>query len=170
MSDDALLLALRATARISLGLFLAAFVASSVNRLWRTRASKWLLRNRRNLGVAFAVSHFIHFGFIAARALTQTSAFWETRVPSSLIPGATAYLFIVAMFITSFRRPTKWLGRTKWKILHKTGVYVIFAIFVGATAPNLEGNPIAWVSLALLAAALLLRIAAGGHSLSSKPL
>ncbi len=149
--DTGVRAALRATAATSLGLFLAAFAASSLNALLKNRATKWLLRNRRYIGLAFATSHFVHLGLIAARATGHTETFWATRTVASLIPGATAYLFITAMTITSFDGPTRALGRRNWKILHKTGSYVIIAIFLGATigGPNLAALTAIALTLAL---------------------
>ncbi len=159
-SDDDMRLALRLTAWTSLALFLAAFVASSLQRLWRTSVSTWLLRNRRSLGVAFAISHSIHLALIAARVAGHSDAFWQGRTLASMIPGAIAYAFIAAMALTSFDRPARWLGRGRWKILHKVGVYVIWVIFVGAEVGRLGGHVLGVLPLAALALALVLRMVA----------
>jgi DMSO/TMAO reductase YedYZ heme-binding membrane subunit len=159
-SEQGLGVALRVTARIGLAFFALAFVASSVNRLWRSRPGKWLLRNRRHLGVSFAVVHFTHAGFIIARALVHSDNFWSARSAGSLVPGTTAYLFLVAMTITSFDGPTKWLGRTRWKVLHKVGMYVLWAIYVGAYAKSITDKPASAIGIAVLGVALLLRFSA----------
>src|SRR5206468_10459762 len=52
-------LILRATARTSLVLFLAVFVASPLRAAWPSRATRWLVENRRYLGVSFAASHTV---------------------------------------------------------------------------------------------------------------
>ena len=57
-------LAIRATARTSLVLFALAFTASALAELIPSGATRWQRRNRRYLGVSFAVSHFIHLGAI----------------------------------------------------------------------------------------------------------
>jgi methionine sulfoxide reductase heme-binding subunit len=49
---------IRLTARTSVALFLLAFTASAAFRLWGGRLPRWLLVNRRYLGLSFAVSHF----------------------------------------------------------------------------------------------------------------
>lgn len=154
-------LGLRVTARVSLALFVLTFIASSVNSLWKGPIGKALLRNRKYLGLSFAVSHTIHLGFIGARVFGHSDAFWAERTVPSLIPGTIAYVFLLAMIITSFPRPTKWLGRKKWKLLHKTGMYVLFAIFTAASAKNLRGgDPIYVIHLSVLASALALRAVA----------
>ena len=52
--------AVRLTARTSVALFLAAFTASALFRLWPNAWTRWQRSNRRFLGVAFAVSHGVH--------------------------------------------------------------------------------------------------------------
>src|ERR1041384_7343453 len=59
---------LRWTARTSLLLFLCAFTASSLRAAVPSRATRWLLDERRYLGVSFAVSHTIHLAAIVALA------------------------------------------------------------------------------------------------------
>lgn len=130
---------LRATARTSLTLFLLAFSASSLRRLWPNRATGWLLRNRRYLGVSFAVSHFIHLGLIASLARFTPERF--TGNPAGLIPGFTAYLFLAAMTATSFDRTTRWLGKTWWRRLHLAGSWWIWIIFAGNYTPKVTRGP-----------------------------
>ena len=160
LTDSALVAALRGTAFLSLGLFLAAFVASSVNRLWPGSIGKWLLRERRYIGVSFALSHFIHLGLIAMRAALHPAIFFEQKPPLQMIPGATAYAFIAAMAITSFTGPARALGRRRWLGLHKIGVYVIWVLFVMAFASRMRGTPLDALALPVLLGALGLRIAA----------
>ena len=59
-TEEAIRAFVRNTARVSLVLFLLAFSASSVQAIFRRSWSAWLLRNRRYLGVSFAVSHAGH--------------------------------------------------------------------------------------------------------------
>src|SRR5471032_761018 len=51
---------IRFTARTSLLLFCLAFGAGALARLWPNAWTRWQRRNRRQLGVSFAASHFIH--------------------------------------------------------------------------------------------------------------
>lgn len=162
-TDEALGAALRATARTSLALFWLAATASSLRAFWPRSGTAWLLRNRRELGLAFGVSHFLHLGLIAARATGHTDAFWMGRTVASVIPGATAYLFLAAMTITSFRGPRRWLGPRRWKLLHTTGIYVITAVFAGAYATRAAAEPEAALGLAVAASIVALRGAAWWH-------
>ena len=150
--------ALRLTARTSLILFLAAFTASSLRRLWPVPLTAWQLRNRRYLGVSFAVSHFIHLGLIAALVPHTPERF--TANPAGLLPGATAYLFLLALTVTSFDRTAAWIGRTWWSRLHRTGSWWIWLIFAGNYGSKITRGPGFAAAAALIAAAAGLRLAA----------
>ena len=149
---------LRATARLSLTLFLLAFAASSLRRLWPNRATGWLLRNRRFLGVSFALSHFTHLGLLAALARLTPERF--TADPAGLIPGFMAYLFLAAMTATSTDRTAAWLGKTWWRRLHLTGSWWIWVVFAGAYAPKVARGPGYVIAALALVAVAGLRIAA----------
>ena len=58
--DAQLRAVIRATAFTSAVVFLLAFTASALHRRRPGRASRWLLANRRYLGLAVAASHFWH--------------------------------------------------------------------------------------------------------------
>src|ERR1043166_5182815 len=89
---------LRATARTSLTLFLAAFVASPLRAAWPSRFADWLVENRRYLGVSFATSHTFHFAAIIG--LTRVSPESTPAVVVGL--GGLGFVFIAAMAATSF--------------------------------------------------------------------
>jgi sulfoxide reductase heme-binding subunit YedZ len=132
-TEAGLRMVIRATARTSLFLFLLAFSASSLRRLWRHAATAWLLRNRRYLGVSFAVSHFLHLGAIVALAQRFPHPFMEQSAqPLVLIGGGLGYLLIAAMVATSFDRSAAWLGARRWRILHTVGNYWVLAIFANS--------------------------------------
>ena len=145
---------LRATARTSVALFLVTFAASSLRRLWPHRATRWLLRNRRYLGVSFAVSHFIHLGLIASLAHFTPERF--TGNPLGLAPGFTAYLLLAAMTATSFDRTAAWLGKLWWRRLHLAGSWWIWVVFTGNYASKVTRGPgFAIAALACFAVAAL---------------
>ncbi len=156
-NESGLRMLIRTTARISFVLFTAAFIASSVNRLWPTPLTKWMLRNRRYLGVSFATSHGVHL--IAIVAAARVIADFNIDV-FTLSAGGLGYVLIAAMTITSFDTTARWLGRRWWSRLHKVGVYYMWAIFafdyVGRATVSVAFLPLAVVVLG----ALGLRIAA----------
>jgi len=149
---------IRATARSSLALFLPAFAASSLRRLWPTPFSAWLLRNRRQVGISFAVSHGPHLAAILALALRHPESFEASTL--TLVGGGLGYVFIAAMAATSSDAAVRTLGARRWKWLHRAGMWVIFVIFAQSYVPApLHDLRYAPASLAVLGA-LALRIAA----------
>jgi DMSO/TMAO reductase YedYZ heme-binding membrane subunit len=158
--EEGLRSVIRATAQTSLVLFLAAFVASAWQRIRRSAASRWLLANRRYVGVSFAVSHALHLAFIIALANTAAFRRDDEIETTTLIFGGLGYVFIAAMAATSFDRTAAWIGRRAWRRLHTVGAYYVWAIFVLSYVPRAVMAP-AYAPLALvLFAALGLRLAA----------
>ena len=145
---------LRATARTSLTLFLAAFVASPLRAAWPSRFADWLVENRRYLGVSFATSHTFHFAAIIG--LTRVSPESPPAVVVAL--GGLGFVFIAAMAATSFDTTAAWLGARRWKRLHTTGVYYLWIVFTLTALGAANRDPIAAVSVALLLSAMVLRL------------
>src|SRR5512139_1710419 len=118
---------IRRTAETSFVLFLGVFTASALARTWPSPLSRWMLRNRRYVGVSFAVSHTLHLIAILALARTLGDQFRFDRI--TLLFGGLAYVFIAAMTATSFDRTAAWLGPRAWKQLHRIGVHYLWFIF-----------------------------------------
>ncbi len=148
----------RTTAETSFVLFLSAFTASALAHLWPSPPTRWMLRNRRYLGVSFAVSHAIHLVAIVSLAGALGDQF--RLDPVTLIFGGTAYLFIAAMTATSFDRSAAWLGPHAWKRLHRIGAHYVWFIFalqyVGLLTRSFWYAPF----IAAVLAAMGLRVAA----------
>lgn len=140
-SEDAIRTFVRSTARTSLVLFLLAFSASSLQALFRRSWSAWLLRNRRYLGVSFAFSHASHLLALIVLAITFPHPFLDRLGWPTLLGGGLAYLFILAMTITSFAAPRKFLGQNRWKFLHTFGSYYVWIIFAQSYVPRALKDP-----------------------------
>ena len=135
-------LAIRATARTSLVLFVLAFTASALAELLPSEATRWQRRNRRYLGVSFAVSHFIHLGVILVLASVDQSLFWKLTNISTIVLAGSAYFFIAAMAATSFD-------------LRRRG------------SARATGGCCTWSAAGTSGSALPLRSASGCHSIAS---
>ncbi len=151
---------IRTTARLGVILFSVTFAASALNSLYRSRWSKWLLRNRRYLGVGFAAIHLQHAALIVALASAHTESFLATTSMTSIIGGSVGYLWLAAMVATSFDRTAAAIGRRAWIVLHRSGMYVIWAIFVFSYLGVSLVKPGYAVLLVLLLAAYGMRVAA----------
>ncbi len=124
--EEAVRLVIRRTAAISLALFCTAFTASALLRIRSSSLTRGLMRNRRWIGLSFALSHFVHL--LAVLYLSATVPDFEA-VTTTVIFGGLAYVFIAALAATSFDGAVKRLGARKWKNLHTIGVYYIWLIF-----------------------------------------
>lgn len=133
---DGLLELTRLTARISVFFFLAAFAASALFQFWPTRPSRLLLANRRSVGLAFALSHFIHLGVLIAYFTVSGEDPGLVRIAG----GGVAYLFIGLMALTSNDLSVRRLGK-RWTWLHTVGGWYIWLIFLNSyLGRTLEGR------------------------------
>jgi hypothetical protein len=154
-------LVIRATARSSVVLFTAAFVARSLSCAWPGRPSRWMLANRRYLGVSFAVSHLAHLLAIFALAGWSVGKAIAAAGAGVAVLGGTAYAFLLAMTLTSFDRTAAWLGPRAWSRLHTTGAYVLWTVFFASFAPRITESALYWPFAVGLLAALILRLTYG---------
>jgi hypothetical protein len=144
----------RATARTSVLLFGLAFAASSLRRLWPSAATRWLLANRRYVGVSFATSHTAHLLALLALADWSFATLAAKSDWTGLILGGLGYLFIAAMTATSFDRTAAWLGPRRWQRLHTAGGWYLWFIFFASFAPRIAESlayalPTLWMLLVL---------------------
>jgi methionine sulfoxide reductase heme-binding subunit len=152
--------AVRATARTSFILFLAAFTASSLAKLLPSPLTRALLRERRYLGLSFAFSMLLHATALVIYIKTAPEAFWIGRTAATNVPGSIGYLMILLLTITSFKTAARLIGPINWKRLHRTGVWFIAIIFAGSFFTRAHQHPSYVVPGMLMIAAMLLRVAA----------
>ncbi len=157
--DDNIRLLLRVTARLAFIVLLVVFIARPLRQLFRTPFTLALLRNRARIGLAFAGIHTGHLLLLVYRAMEIPG--FELSVAENAI-GAFVYALMFAMVITTFRAPARAIGPRAWRILHKTGLYVLTAVFAQTQLPrsldDLSGMN--WWLAAALAAALVIRLTA----------
>ena len=154
--DERWQLAARYTARFSFSIFLPVFVASAWNRLAPGRVSRFLVRHRRALGLAFATAHTVHL----AALVTYNVVAGKRPDVVTLVAGGGAYLVMFAMVATSNDASVRRLGRN-WLRLHALGVYWLWFVFAFSYAGRtFGGNPGFAPLFAAAVAALALRIAA----------
>jgi sulfoxide reductase heme-binding subunit YedZ len=152
--------AIRMTARTSLALFSFAYAAAALVRFWPNGFTHWVRRNRRQLGVSFAVSHGIHALAIASLSVLAPDEFRNEVRLSMLIPGGIGYLFIAAMAATSFDRTAAAIGPRAWHWLHGFGAFYIWVGFMNGFGSRAPARPSYWIFIAILVAVMGLRLAA----------
>lgn len=148
---------MKPTAWLAFALFIMAFTASSLQVLFPGSYGRWAMKNRRYIGLSFALVHFVHAGLVLSNlALTEAS-----RGAPELSGGGLAYVFLGLMALTSNNASVRKLGAKNWKRLHKVGSYYIWLIFMATTVPEL---PTSWPLGAIIPligfTALLFRISA----------
>lgn len=157
-NEDTLSLMLRISGRVDVVLFILAFLASTLIKLKNASFTRWLIRNRKYIGISFALVHSIHLGFIFARHLLYEPTLL-TSEPVSRVGGFIAYLFILLMTVTSFDVVSKKMRGTSWKTLHAAGGYYIWLIFFLAYLKRLGKEDILFYLLfTLLVFAIILKI------------
>jgi DMSO/TMAO reductase YedYZ heme-binding membrane subunit len=163
-AEDGWRLAARYTARFSFFCFLPVYVASAWRRLAPSRVSRWLLSDRRSLGLAFATAHTVH---LAALVTFSAMAGQALQLPQ-LIGGGGAYGMMFAMAATSNDASVRRLGPRNWKRLHRVGVHWLWFVFAFTYAGRIaSGRPQFIPMLALAVLALALRIAARSRAAAS---
>ena len=131
-TEENLRLLLRLTARTAFLVYLIVFIARPLQQLLENDITKWLLRERRSFGLTFVSIHTVHAALILY--LARISADFDF-VPSENLLGASIYVLIFLMVITSFDGPARALGPRNWRRLHKTGLYVIGLTFLQTLLP-----------------------------------
>jgi hypothetical protein len=120
---------LQLSVRCSVPWLYLAFSASSLHMLFGSELTRWLLRNRRILGLCFAAGMAWQLTFI----LWMLLGHWDYYVDevyaaadlASQIPG---YVLLIAMTATSFMPVRRLLRPKHWRALHKTGIYFVWGV------------------------------------------
>jgi hypothetical protein len=105
----------------------------------------WLLRNRKYIGLCFAVAMAWQGLFIFLMSnFFRDYYFEEVFYLRDELEGSTGYIFLTAMVLTSFQFGRKHLNARQWKLLHKTGIYYLWAYPFSVYWWNLYyyGNPV----------------------------
>jgi DMSO/TMAO reductase YedYZ heme-binding membrane subunit len=159
----------RFTARTSLLFFCLAFGAAALARLWPNGWTRWLRRNRRQLGVTFATSHALHAIAIVAFADMDPAGFATATSPASFVFGGIGYAIIIAMTATSFDRTAAAIGPRAWRILHLAGGYYLWAQFMISFGKRIPAMPLYSLFLIPLFAVLALRLIAMAQARTGRP-
>lgn len=101
---------------------------SSLQILFPGPLPMWLLRNRKYLGLCFAVAMAWQGLFIFIMSVFFREYYYEdVYLLRDELEGSIGYLFLPAMVLTSFHFVRKHLTASQWKLIHKTGLYFLFA-------------------------------------------
>ena len=123
---DGYLLWTRYTARIAFCYFILAYTASTLTAFSKNKVTLFLRKNRRGMGLAFALALTIHF---VALSMFYIISGEELSVVT-VIFGGLGYLAAMAMAATSFDSAVRKLGYKNWHRLHSFGANYLVLIFV----------------------------------------
>jgi hypothetical protein len=102
--------------------------ASALHTLFPSPLSLWLFRNRKYVGLSFAVAMAWQGLFIfMISTLFRDYYFDEIFLLRDELEGSTGYIFLAAMVVTSFDFGRRHLSARQWKLLHRSGVYFLWA-------------------------------------------
>ncbi len=101
---------------------------SSLQILFTGPIPSWLLRNRKYVGMCFAVAMAWQGAFIFTMSNVFRDYYFENvYFFRDELEGTTGYIFLAAMVVTSFEFGRKRLTVKQWKLLHTSSVYFLFA-------------------------------------------
>jgi len=116
--------------------------ASSVQILFPGPFPMWWLRNRKYIGMCFAVAMAWQGTFIFIMSnLFRDYYFEEVYLLRDEIEGSIGYIFLPAMVVTSFHFGRKHLNLKQWKLLHKSAIYFLWAYPFSVHWWNLSYHP-----------------------------
>jgi hypothetical protein len=141
--------------------------ASAVQILFPGPFPMWWLRNRKYIGLCFAVAMAWQGVFIFMMSNFFREYYYEDiYLMRDELEGSVGYIFLSAMVVTSFHFGRKYLTQKQWRLLHKSGIYFLWAYPFSVYWWNLSyyenPEPIDYVFYWSGFIAFVLRIAAWG--------
>ena len=101
---------------------------SSIQILFPGPLSMWLMRNRKYIGLCFAVAMAWQGLFIFIMSYFFHDYYYaDVYLFRDEIEGSIGYIFLPAMVVTSFNFGRQYLNSKQWKLLHKSGIYFLWA-------------------------------------------
>ncbi len=151
--EDLVRFLIRETAYISTTFFLLAYFARPLRDTFAPDVGRRLVQVRRQLGLAAALAHTVHFGVVVA--LFRFTG--ESVDLVTLIFGGLGFVMFWLLALTSNSASVRMLG-ANWKRLHRFGIHYIWIIFMQTYLGDVLNQPVYWLFVALLAGGLVLRI------------
>ncbi len=144
--------------RAGLPFFVLLFAAGPIARLRATPWTRRLVRERRGVGLCWAMIHLTHAAAIMASWGGEGG---ELPDAVTLVVGGFGFVLTALLAATSNDASQRALGR-RWVRLHRTGIWYLMFIYVVSYAGNVAEQPTAWktIALALMLGLVGLRAAA----------
>ncbi|MDA7979418.1 MAG: hypothetical protein MPJ50_11700 [Pirellulales bacterium] len=156
-SEPAMRQRVRIASRIALAFFILAFLARPLAKVWQHNVSKFLLRNRRHLGICAAISQTVFILLVAWTYSNIPRPLDEILTLREMIIGYSGMATYWILALTSNNKSMKLLGRN-WHLLHTLGLYYLWYIYINSYAPGVLGNPVYIIPLSFLVGGFALRM------------
>lgn len=102
--------------------------ASAMPVLFPSDLSRWWIRNRRYVGLVFATAMAWQGAFIFLVSSVHADHYYsDIYYLRDELEGTSGYLFLAAMVFTSFDFGRRWVSSSQWKLIHRSGVYFLWA-------------------------------------------
>jgi methionine sulfoxide reductase heme-binding subunit len=115
--------------RLSAPYFLLAFTASALQQLFPSALTRWLLANRRYLGLAFASVAGWQLVTIVFLGTHFRAELEDIHSDSFQYVEDLIFVTLVLMTVTSFRPVSRHMRLATWRRLHSTGIYLLGGLF-----------------------------------------
>ncbi len=123
-------IALRVTAKVSLVLFVAIFIASPLHIIRPSTFSLQMMNYRKSIAIVFGFTFLqSHFTIIFLHFLIDSPRIWNQISLSDIFGGGLGILLLILLLVTSFKRLSAKLKPQSWKLLHKIGLYYLWITF-----------------------------------------
>lgn len=120
---------LQLSVRLAVPWLFLAFAASSLAAVYPSVLSRWLLRNRRIVGLCFAAGMAWQLLFICWLVFGHWGYYMtEDYNLHDLAEELPGYLVLAAMTVTSFKPGRTRLTAVQWRGLHKGGIYYLWFV------------------------------------------
>ncbi len=102
--------------------------ASAMPKAFPGSFSFWWARNRKYLGLLFAVAMAWQgaFIFVISNAF-RDHYYGDVYVFRDELEGSIGYIFLLFMVLTSFRFGRRWTNPQQWRLLHTAGIHFLWA-------------------------------------------
>ena len=153
--------------RFAVPIVFTVIAISALHTLFPGTFTAWMLRNRKYVGLCFAVAMAWQGFFIYLMSNFHRDYYFENIFYlRDELEGSTGYIFLTAMVVTSFRFGRKFLSQKQWKVLHTVGLYYLwaypFSVYWWAIAYYGNPQPYDYVFYWVGFTAVAVRIAAWG--------
>lgn len=133
---DALQAFTRYSGRMGLAWFAVVFLVTPWHVFAPGELSRTALHARRQLGLAFGWHHLAHLAIL----LTYLHESGHELNLARAAGGMLGYAFLIAMMATSTDAAVRRLGPANWRRLHRTGLWLLWIIFLLTYVPRLQGK------------------------------